>query len=47
LIGFGAQRAAILQTGEMDAALPARVQLRQELHRLALAAALFETIDDE
>jgi hypothetical protein len=31
----------------MDAALPARMQLRQELHSLALAAALLETIDDE
>ena len=47
LVGLGPQRASILQTGEMNAALPAGVQLSQELHGLALAATLFETINDE
>ena len=47
LIGFRAERAAILQAGETDTALSAGVQLRQELHGLALASTLLETIDDE
>ena len=47
LIRLCAQRATILQTGEMNATLSAGVQLTQELHGLALAAALLETIDDE
>jgi hypothetical protein len=47
LISLGAQRTAILQTGEMNAALSAGVQLSQELHGLALAATLLEAIDNE
>jgi len=47
LVSFGAQRTAILQAGEMNAAFPAVMQLGQELHGLALACTLLETIDDE
>src|ERR1700730_7507746 len=41
-----AQRAAILQTRQMDAAASAGVQLPQELHGLALAPTLLETVYD-
>jgi hypothetical protein len=47
LIRLRAQRATILQTGEINATLSAVMQLTQKLHRLALAPTLLETIYHE
>ena len=47
LLGIGAQRAAILQAGQMNTAPATLVQLPQQLQSLALTAALLKTVNDE